>query len=40
MFLLLNFEDVFYMLIVVIYINTNAFVVFMFKFVDIALKED
>jgi len=37
---LLNFKDVFYVLIVVIYANTSALFVLIFKFVDITLKEN
>ncbi len=39
-FFLLNFENIFNIFIVVIYANANALVVFILKFVNIALKKD
>jgi len=39
-FFLLNFKDVSYIFIAIIYANTNALVILILKFVNIALKEN
>ncbi len=38
--LALNFEDFFYIFIVIVYANTSAFIVFIFKFVNIAFERN